>query len=192
MKEKDEKDISEKLSAKEERFCYEYVLHLNATKAAINAGYKENSARVTGCRMLTKANIQNKISALKSNLAETSEISALKILKEHEKIAFSTISDLHNTWIERKDFERLDERQKTCIQEIASKVTRKLSKEFIDGEWKDVPLDVEYVKVKLYDKQKSLDSINRMLGYDAPVRQEITGEISQVTIFEIPDNGRDK
>jgi hypothetical protein len=33
------------LTPKEERFCYEYVLYLNATKAAINAGYRLSSKK---------------------------------------------------------------------------------------------------------------------------------------------------
>lgn len=40
----------------------------------------------------------------------------------------------------------------------------------------DEPIEEEYVKIKLYDKQKSLDSISRMLGYDAPIKQELTGK----------------
>ena len=37
-----------------------------------------------------------------------------------------------------------------------------------------VIVDVEYVKIELYDKQKALDAISTMLGYNAPVKQEIS------------------
>ena len=161
-----------KLSPKEERFCYEYVLHLNATKAAVLAGYKENSARVTGCRLLTKANIQERIKYLKDNLAETAGISALRVIKEHEKIAFSSIAHLHNTWLERTEFEMLTEDQKACIKNISTKIVKKN----IGASDEPDIVDVEYVKIELYDKQKSLDSINAMLGFDAPVRTELTGK----------------
>ena len=63
-----------KLTAKEEKFCYQYVLHLNAAKAATNAGYSEHSARITGCRLLTKTNIQKGFSETQvkntTNIAE--------------------------------------------------------------------------------------------------------------------------
>ena len=72
-----------KLTAKEERFCYQYVLHLNATKACILAGYSDKSACVTGSRLLRKAKVQERVKHLKDNLAETAEISALRVLKEH-------------------------------------------------------------------------------------------------------------
>lgn len=161
-----------KLTAKEERFCYQYVLHLNATKASVLAGYAEKSAYVTGSRLLRKAKVQDRIKHLKDNLAETAGISALRVLKEHEKIAFSSIAHLHNTWLERAGFEKLTEDQKACIKNISTKI---LKRNIGTREEPDI-IDVEYVKIELYDKQKSLDSINAMLGFDAPVRTELTGK----------------
>jgi hypothetical protein len=37
-------------------------------------------------------------------------------------------------------------------------------------------VDVEFIKIELYDKQKSLDAINAMLGFNVPVKTEITGK----------------
>ncbi|WP_250230020.1 terminase small subunit [Anaeropeptidivorans aminofermentans] len=47
-----------------ECFCYKYIIDLNGTQAAIRAGYSEKTARVTVAKLLTKANIQNRISKL--------------------------------------------------------------------------------------------------------------------------------
>lgn len=171
-KEKQEINAVTGLSGKEERFCYEYVLHLNATKAAINAGYSERSARVTACRLLTKANIQNRVNHLKENLADTAEISALKIINEHSKIAFSSIAHLHQTWIERVDFDKLTDDQKASIKSISTKV---LKKNIGTADEPEIA-DVEFVKVELFDKQKSLDSITQMLGYNAPAKHELMGK----------------
>lgn len=77
-----------KLTDKQEKFCYEYVLHLNATKAALNAGYSEDSSYSIGWENLKKPEIQKRISEMQNNLAETAQISALRVLKAHEKIAF--------------------------------------------------------------------------------------------------------
>jgi phage terminase small subunit len=41
----------------QERFIQEYLIDPNATKAAIRAGYSAKTARVVGCRNITKANI---------------------------------------------------------------------------------------------------------------------------------------
>jgi len=177
-----------KLTAKEERFCYQYVLHLNATKACILAGYSDKSACVTGSRLLRKAKVQERVKHLKDNLAETAEISALRVLKEHEKIAFSSIAHLHNTWLERADFENLSEDQKACIKNISTKIVKR---DIGTREEPDI-VDVEYVKVELYDKQKSLDSINSMLGFDAPVKTELTGKDGKDLFSNMSDDELDQ
>ena len=163
------------LTDKQEKFCYEYVLHLNATKAAINAGYSENSAKVIGCENLTKPNIRARIKYMQDNLAETAQLSALRVLKEHEKIAYSSIAHMHQTWIERKDFDELTDDQKACIKSISTKILKKNIGTKEDPEI----VDVEYVKIELYDKQKALDAINQMLGYNAPTKSEV---LSNMTI----------
>ena len=42
-------------------FCVEYVLDLNATQAAIRAGYSEKTARQQGSRLLSNVNVQDEI-----------------------------------------------------------------------------------------------------------------------------------
>ena len=157
-----------KLTSKQERFCYEYCIDFNATQAAIRAGYSEDTARAIGSENLSKPYIKKRIEEMQKNLAETAGISALRILKEHERIAFSNAGQLRDGWITMKDFEQLSESVKACIQEISTKTVKRSIG--------DEPVEEEYVKVKLYDKQKSLDSISRMLGFDAPVKQEVTGK----------------
>jgi len=44
------------------------------------------------------------------------------VMEEHKKLAFSSIANLHNTWITRKEFEELTEDQKACISEITTQV----------------------------------------------------------------------
>jgi phage terminase small subunit len=149
-----------KLTSKEECFCYEYVLHLNATKAAINAQYREKKASKIGSRLLLKTNIQERIKYLKNNLAEIAGISALRVLKEHEKIAFGNAGQLHDGGMSLEKFENLTPEQKSIIQEVIIRETRYGTE----------------IKIKLYNKQRSLDSICAMLGFNAPEKTEITGK----------------
>lgn len=165
-----DKDV--KLTAKQERFCYEYCVDFNATQAAIRAGYNAKTAYSIGFENLKKPEIENRIKDMRANMAETAGISALRVIKEHEKIAFSSIAHLYNTWIERVEFEKLTDDQKACIKSISTKI---LKRNIGTSDDPDI-VDVEYVKIELYDKQKSLDSINKMLGFDAPVKTEITGK----------------
>jgi len=72
--------VSEKkLTAKQQRFCDEYLIDLNATQAAIRAGYSKNTARAIGAENLTKLDIKNYIDARmaekeKSLIADQDEV----------------------------------------------------------------------------------------------------------------------
>ena len=167
-----------KLTDKQERFCYEYCVDFNATQAAIRAGYSESSAKEIGCENLTKPNIKKRIDYHKSHLAEMTGISAYRIAKEHEKIAFSDISMIFNDWIEQKEFDSLPDNVKACIQQIEHKTEHRVEKTFspLQGEFVESPVEVKFIKVKLYDKQKSLESLSKMLGHDAPSKLELTGK----------------
>jgi len=169
-------EIEVELTDKQEKFCYEYCLDFNATRAAIKAGYSEKTARSIASTLLTNVNIQARIKKMQDNLAETAGLSRLRVLNEHMKMAFSSIAHLHNTWIERKDFEQLTEDQKACIAEIDTKIRTEY--EYNPESEERKPVRVEYVRVKLYDKQKALDSISKMLGFDAPTK--IAVEVGQL------------
>ena len=51
----------DKLTAKQKRFCDEYLKDLNATQAAIRAGYSEKTAKQIGQENLTKPYLKNYI-----------------------------------------------------------------------------------------------------------------------------------
>lgn len=56
------------LTDRQERFCQEYIIDANATQAAIRAGYCEKTARSTGSRLLTKADIRARIDELMAEI----------------------------------------------------------------------------------------------------------------------------
>ena len=53
--------IVARLTAKQQRFCDEYLIDLNATQAAIRAGYSKKTARVIGAQNLSKLAVKNYI-----------------------------------------------------------------------------------------------------------------------------------
>jgi phage terminase small subunit len=178
-------DLTEnrELTAKEERFCYEYLAcGFNGTKAAIKAGYSKKTAQEISSQNLSKLIIQSRIQVMKDNLAETAGITALMLAQEHAKIAFSTIAHLHNTWIELKEFESLTDEQKACIQEISTKTERR------NLGTRDEPdiINIEYVRLKLYDKQKALESLANLLGYNAPTKTDMNLNV-QTIVVKLPD-----
>lgn len=175
MAENEVKEKEVKLTNKQIAFCREYILDWNATQAAIRAGYSKKTAQEIGAQNLSKLIIQSHIQECKNNLEEIAGISRLRVIQEHAKLAFSSIAHLHNTWIERKEFESLTDDQRSCISEISTQ-TRTVF-EYDTESKKKKPVEIEFVKIKLYDKQKSLDSISKILGYDSETKIKHSGEV---------------
>ena len=172
------------LTGKQRRFCEEYIFDFNATrayKAAYPDAISDDGARASSSQLLTNPNILAFIKELQSDLERTSGISRLKVLREHEKLAFSSIAHLHNTWITRKEFETLTDEQKSCIAQIETQTRFEVRYDPASGE--DTPVQVDFVKVKLYDKHNALDSISKMLGFDAP--DKVEHNISGLKSFKI-------
>lgn len=69
------------LTDKQEAFCREYLIDLNATQAAIRAGYSEKTANEQGSQNLAKLSIQNRIQELMNERNERLSIDADYVLK---------------------------------------------------------------------------------------------------------------
>lgn len=78
-----------KLTEKQKRFCEEYLIDLNATQAAIRAGYSPNGINHRTTRMMANDGIQKYITELQAKQSERTGITADTVLKELEKIALT-------------------------------------------------------------------------------------------------------
>lgn len=81
--------MGEKLTAKQKAFVQEYLVDLNATQAAIRAGYSAKTAGSIGQRLLTKVEIQAELAAAMAAREERTEITAdyvLRRLKEEAEL----------------------------------------------------------------------------------------------------------
>lgn len=92
--------MKKKLTAKQEMFCKEYIIDLNATQAAIRSGYSKDTATEIGCENLTKPNIQERIAELSKDREERLEITADEVLKviHQTMIESQADSDRPNTY----------------------------------------------------------------------------------------------
>ncbi len=77
-----------KLTPKQERFAAEYLVDLNATKAATRAGYSEKTARSQGHTLLGLPAVQERIQALMAERAERTEVTQDRVIAELAKAAF--------------------------------------------------------------------------------------------------------
>lgn len=82
------------LTDKQEMFCREYLIDLNATQAAIRAGYSGNTARKIGSENLTKPDIAQRIIDLKSSRNERVEINADYVLRRLVEIDEMDVLDI--------------------------------------------------------------------------------------------------
>ncbi len=77
----------EKLTDKQRRFCEEYLVDLNATQAAIRAGYSEKTANEQGSQNLAKLSIQKVISNLKKERSERISLTSDWVLNRFKDIS---------------------------------------------------------------------------------------------------------
>ncbi|UYU30286.1 terminase small subunit [Siccibacter colletis] len=82
------------LTDKQEMFCREYLIDLNATQAAIRAGYSEKTANEQGAQNLAKLSIQSRISELKTERNDRIDIDADYVLKRLFEIDQMDVLDI--------------------------------------------------------------------------------------------------
>lgn len=167
------KPMDVKLTIKQENFCNYYVECGNASEAyrrAYNAvNMKDKTIWERASKLLNEYKVSTRVEELRRQANDMAKITKERILKELSNMAFSSISGMHNTWIERKEFDKLTDGQKASIKSISTKVLKK------NIGTKDDPLivDVEFVKIELYDKIKAIECINKMLGYNEPEKVDV-------------------
>ena len=141
------------LTPKKRMFAKEYLVDLNATQAAIRAGYSEKTAKSQGQRLLTDVDLQKLITQSMQKRSERVEVTSERVLAEIAKVAFSDVRKIFDESGALIRISDLDDEAAACIAgcEIVT-VNR--------GEG-----EVEYVaKVKMADKLKALELAGKHLG----------------------------
>lgn len=136
-----------KLTEKQKRFCDEYLIDLNATQAAIRAGYSNKTAYRTGSDNLIKPQIQIYLSEKLKEREKRTEITQDRVLQELSKIGFLDATGfvkIQNGRVFIESTDNLSPDQKAAIAGI-----------------KETQMGIE---VKLHDKLKALELIGRHLG----------------------------
>jgi phage terminase small subunit len=81
------------LTPRQQRFAEEYLVDLNATRAALRAGYSAKGAEVRGSELLRNRKVAAKIDGLKRERSERTRVTADRVLRELAVLAFSSIED---------------------------------------------------------------------------------------------------
>lgn len=140
-----------KLNAKQQRFVEEYLIDLNATQAAIRAGYSVKTAKEIGCENLTKPNIQEAIAKAMAERSKRTGVNQDRVVLELARIAFANARNIINT----EDGSVRDDATEddlACIQSVKVK-TMSGDKGYSEER-----------EVKLYSKTDALEKLGRHLG----------------------------
>ena len=84
------------LTRKQARFVQEYLIDLNATKAAVRSGYSKRTAQQTCSQIMSKIVVKNAIDAAMRDRADETKIDAALVLKRLAAEAEADIADLYD------------------------------------------------------------------------------------------------
>ncbi len=139
------------LTEKQRRFVDEYLIDLNATQAAIRAGYSVKTAKDIGCQNLAKLNIQQAVSEQMAERSKRTGVNQDRIVLELAKIAFVNAADV----IDSDDATikaRATADDTAAIQSVKVKVIPTKEGEGVERE------------IRLNDKLKALELLGKHLG----------------------------
>lgn len=133
--------------SRQDIFVEEYLIDLNATQAAIRAGYSTKTAEQIGYQLLQKTSVSKAISKAMAERSRRTGITQDRVLQELARIGFAKITDVVDPETARiKD--NASEDDLACIQSIKIK----------PNEWGTER------EIKMYDKKAALVDIGRHLG----------------------------
>lgn len=149
------------MTPKQQRFVSEYLLDLNATQAAIRAGYSEKTARQVGSENLSKPDIAAAIQAEQAKLAATNGVTVQRVVSELARIGFS---DLRGVFDEAGNLRPIQNLPEDTARMIASvEVAREKVTRLGDSE-SGTRVEECIVKVKAWDKVRALEQLAKHLG----------------------------
>jgi len=137
------------LTARQQRFIEEYLVDVNASQAAIRAGFSEKESRCCGARLLRHPVVGEAVRTAIAERSKRTQITADRVLREYARIAFADIRKFTTGQEGETDLKTLAE----LSDDDAAAVV----------ELTGTP-EGKGVKVKLHDKKRALDAIARHLG----------------------------
>lgn len=139
------------LTQKQRLFVDEYLIDLNATQAAIRAGYSPNNADKIGSELLGKTRVSDAIKTAMAERSKRTGINQDRILMELAKIALVNPENVVN-------FDEATIRDDALPEDLAAVASVKV-KRFPTKDGEGIEREI-----KFYDKTKALDLAGRHLG----------------------------
>lgn len=114
------------LTPKQARFVDEYLIDLNATQAAIRAGYSAHTANEQGSRLLANVSIQAALAERRVKLSVSTGITPERVLEELGRIGFSDMRKFAKwgSTVALVDSATLSEDDARCVAEVSERMTK--------------------------------------------------------------------
>lgn len=157
------------LTDKRKAFVEEYLKDLNATQAAIRAGYSAKTAEQIGFQLLHNTSVKESIAERMKAREKRTEITQDRVLQEYARLAFLDPRNLFDETGRPKSIKDLDEDTARAI--IGLDVANVGNSEVGEG---------EVLKYRLADKKGALDSVARHLGmFNDKLDVNVTGALAE-------------
>lgn len=186
------------MTPKQEQFVREYLVDLNATQAAIRAGYSAKTAEWQGPQLLTKNHVAKAVETAMAERANRTDISADRVIRELAAIGFANLTDVVSWGTKEVAVGYDDDGKKLPAgrledavmihHEEAPYVHAIESAELSDrarAAVAEVALTKDGLKVKMHDKVQALTQIGRHLGMftdKAEIRTDVFGTLGYDTL----------
>lgn len=144
----------EKLTPKQQKFVEEYLIDLNATQAAIRAGYSAKTAGRIAQELLIKTHISYAIKSRRDALSKKTEVSQERIVAEMARLAFLDCRKFFNDDGTPIPIHKLSDDAAAAI--VGVDVVQIGNAEIGVG---------SVIKYKMPDKNKALENLAKILGY---------------------------
>lgn len=144
----------------QKRFCDEYLIDLNATRAykvAYPKCKEDETANAASSRMLRNVKVQEYISEKQKEIEKRTEVTQDMVIKELAKIAFLDIRKLYTENGQLKNVADID-------SDTAGAISSLETLEAYEGYGDDREKIGDTQKVKLLDKTKALELLGKHLG----------------------------
>lgn len=136
------------MTKKQKRFCEEYLIDLNATQAAIRAGYSPDTAGAIGAENLTKPEIQRAVAKAMAERSRRTGVNAERVVLELAKVAFVNVGNV----IDATDATLKTDADPEDLAAIQSIKVKDMGDMGIERE------------IRMADKLKALELLGRHLG----------------------------
>jgi phage terminase small subunit len=145
--------ILEPLSYKQQKFCEEYLLNFNAYRAALSAGYTDNTARKGDLLHVPK--IQAYLKEAMKRSAARAELTHDMLLRELMKVAFCNMGNYYDDRGNPKRMHQLTDDEKSAISYF----------QLADVTEDDGHIRGEMFKIKLHNKMAAIDKLCKHTGF---------------------------